>query len=144
MMHMEPVQRMHLRYRLRELLMDKDFEASELFSGIAALGWGLLVAWPFIDTFSTSPTFTAMAQIAPEWAWGWGGICTGAMQLAALILGTHRLRYLATWLVLVGWLFMACTFVRSNPWSTASVIYPTLALSDAWAVWRLTILRRVE
>lgn len=141
MMHQEMRPTLSFGARLRALLLDHDFEPTEAISGIAATGWGLIVLLP-VATFGTSHTYDAMASLAPEWAWGLAVLLVGILQLLTLLLDWHSWRRHTAFLAFCAWLFMSVMFIRANAASTATAIYPTMALAAAWAYWRLSLLRR--
>lgn len=146
--------------RLRELLRDKDFEASEFVSGFAAFGWGIMLLlpylslWlgePYIGGFSRSPTFKVMAEIAPEWVWGGAMVIAGAVQLVAAFcdyeawacrINWRAVRYYTALLLIALWAFISITFIRANPGATSTAVYPIFAASDIWVYWRLHVLGR--
>ena len=126
----------HPIQRLRGLLLDYDFEFSELFGGVVAFSWGfwLLLPWP---TFAKSPTFAAMQELAPEWVWGLFICSLGATQLASLIASWWQWRRRSALGMCLVWVFISVMFWRANFSSTASVVYPFIALSQLWAYLRM-------
>lgn len=123
--------------RLRALLASYDFEPAEFLVGAACLGWGVWLLNPLWDTFGGSPTFAAMAQAAPEWAWGVFMALLGGMALAGMLWDRMALRRAASFGLAMAWAFVAATFWQSNLPSTGSVTYPLLALAAVWSFWRM-------
>lgn len=123
--------------RLVELLVYKDFEFAELFTGLAGLLWGLWLLNPAWNSFASTTSFRAMAQLANENVWGGGMALIGLIQLWSLIRDQFFWRRRASALLCMLWAFIAVMLVRANPAGTGTVIYPLLSLSAAWAHWRM-------
>lgn len=134
-MRLEPTLRQRMTARLDELLWRKDFEFCEVLSGVVALGWGIVLLMPW-STFSTSPSFNAMAY-APEWLWGFLLLWIGLTQLGALLLDHRRPRRWSALGATFIWVFLSVGFFVSNPYGTGVVVYPALAASAGWAYLRI-------
>lgn len=130
----------HLQQRLKHLLLETDVEGMELVSILASISWGLWVITPSWDAFGSSPTFSAMASIAPELYWGIAVLWLGVSQLIALLLDMRRHRVFFNSIACMLWMGMAATFWFSNYQATASVLYPCIALAGGWASVRVIIM----
>jgi hypothetical protein len=126
-------------HRIRALLLDYDFEIAEAIVGMAAFGWGFIVALP-LSTFGSSPTYATMLELAPEPIWGFCMAMLGLAHLYVLILNHLTWRKRLAFFSCCVWIFIAALFIMANPASTATFIYPLLAATAAWAYWRLAIL----
>lgn len=129
---MSPLQRLH------ELLMEKDFEFTELFNGAIAFSWGLWLIAPW-STFESSPAFIEMQKLAPEWIWGIIVSLFGGIQLTSLILNWWQCRRKSTLIMFISWVYISYLFITSNILSTTTIIYPFLAFSQVWAYLRMRI-----
>lgn len=121
------------------LLRDGQFEFAEFLSALALIGWGFWLLAPWWETFNSSPSFQAMAYVAPEWVWGATVAILGLCQMAAFV-GEHRNVRIATALggVFI-WSSVSLMFGLGNIASTGAIAYALFALSSLWALWRLAI-----
>lgn len=126
----------HPLQRLRALLVDYDFEFSELLNGLAATLWGFWLLLPW-DSFGRTSSFAAMRELAPEWLWG-ATICgLGIIQIAGLIAGWWRWRRRSALILCGVWAFIAVMLAQANISGTGTVIYPLFSLSAMWAYLRM-------
>lgn len=137
-----PIQKIVFSFvdRLRSILVSSDFIFTELYSALTVFLWGMWIANPHYDTFSTSTIFNTMSLLPmQEDAQGFIFMLFGLFQMIGLFLNIVRLRRIAAFGIVLIWLFISTMFIISNPASTATVIYPMLALAAIWAYWRITI-----
>lgn len=137
-----PIQKIVFSFvdRLRSILVSSDFIFTELYSALTVFLWGMWIANPHYDTFSTSTIFNTMSLLPMhEDAQGFIFMLFGLFQMIGLFLNIGRLRRIAAFGIVLIWLFISTMFIISNPASTATVIYPMLALAAIWAYWRITI-----
>lgn len=128
--------------RLKVILVSSDFIFTEFFNGLCLFLWGMWIALPHWDTFNSTPTFRAMAQLPlPENAQGFLIMCVGLSVLFGIFFGHRRLRKVAIFWSTLIWIFISTMFIDANYQSTATITYPMLALSGAWAYWRITVIR---
>jgi hypothetical protein len=99
---------------------------SVLFILIAV--WGLWLISPLWATFDSTPTYRIMSAFAGEEVWGVVLAATGIVGLASTIGGMMRVSQNLMLMSAVLWFTISGTFMASNFFSTASVVYPTLAL----------------
>jgi hypothetical protein len=122
----------HLVARLCWLLTGVAPEPIELLASLAALFFGLRLLDPQTSTFASSGSFIAMAAIAPESHWGLFMVALALFHLGAL-LAEVRWRHHTIFALGALFTFLSVMFARSNPASTATVIYPVWAVSAYWA-----------
>jgi drug/metabolite transporter superfamily protein YnfA len=135
--HQEPTLAQRIIGRFVWLLRDSEFEFAEFLSSFAMLSHGIWLLAPWWHTFASSPSYHAMAYVAPEWAWGLVMALIGAAQMAAFV-GEHRLsRVTAAWGGIFIWGAIALMFWLGNPDSTGALAYLLFCLASAWALWRL-------
>lgn len=129
--------------RLKAILVSSDFVFTEFFNGLTLFLWGVWIASPYWDTFNSTPTFRAMAGLPlPENVQGFLIMCVGLSVLWGIVSGNRKLRKVSIfWSVLI-WAFISAMFIDANYQSTATITYPMLALSGAWAYWRITVIRK--
>jgi len=81
---------------------------------------------------------TVMESIAPEWVWGLFALSIGSKQFHAVLKQQTSWRiYTAIGIVML-WTFMFVSFLLAAPHSVSIIIYPILAMSETWAMLRLT------
>lgn len=121
------------RRTIMYLLFETKTSRSEFGLGLLAFNWGFWLLLP-ADTFGSSHTFSAMAQMAPEWVWGTGFLLVGVLQMH---FGTQYIRgggaywntrYRISVAATAVWTFTMMMFARANFWTTATVIYFSIAL----------------
>lgn len=135
-----PAQEAHpLILRLRYLLLSVDFDFSEAITSWAGFFGGLMLLAP-AKTFAISTAYTAMRDVAPEWGWGTLLFMLGGAQATALVLNSYRWRSWLAFAMCGLWTFITATFWMSAFFSFGSVLFPSLALSAAWAFWRLRMM----
>ena len=137
-MRQVPEQRMALKLteRLDEILWRKDFEFCEVVSGLAALGWGIWLAFPW-DTFSSTASFRVMDALMPEPLWAAVMLWIGITQLGALYLDHRKPRRWSALGAVAAWAFIAVMLGSANWRGTGVIVYPVLTLCAAWAYLRL-------
>lgn len=136
-MNHDQTHEIHPIQRLRALLVDYDFEFSELLNGLAATLWGLWLLLPW-NTFGRTATFAAMRDTGvPEWLWGTVIFTLGIIQIAGLVAGWWRWRRRSALILCGVWAFIAVMFAQANISSTGTVIYPLFSLSAMWAYLRM-------
>lgn len=142
-MHQMPTQSAVLSplQRLRAILFNRDFEFSELLNGVMATALGAWLLLPF-QTFTSTPTFGAMRDLAPEWLWGCGIVIIGLAQLVGLIADWWRWRRQVALASIFVWASLSTLVVFSNPASPDAAMYLVLSLSVGWAYLRLRFHRR--
>jgi hypothetical protein len=122
----------------RELLNNTHFYATEAQSGILALAFGAVLLAP-ADTFGMDAAYLAMAQLAPEFAWGLFIFMLGVAQIYAIVSNIYRLRRAAIFLLTCAWFFISFMLFWAVPASNGPYTYLIIALSSAWAYWRLSL-----
>lgn len=134
--------------RIGFLWDEADVEPLETGCGAISLLCGLILLYPWADTFSYSRAYTILAQIGPEWAWGWFFVALGLLQLFAWIKFRWQGRRNVAFVVGVMWLAIYLCFVNVSPlsWSTALLLYPIWNNAHAFRRLhrRLSLLRTSE
>lgn len=95
---------------------------------LSLLTWGLWLAFPWWETFRSTPSFRIMGSLADEWVWGCLFVITGLVGMLSTLRGMFRVSQYAMLSSAVLWFTVSGTFIASNFYSTASVIYPVVAL----------------
>lgn len=90
--------------------------------------WGFWIASPWWSSFSVTPTFSLMQKIAGEEVWGLCFMLVPAAALLCRVTGNKAVEQVFALLAASGWVAVACVCAYSNPYSTATVVYPSLAL----------------
>lgn len=112
----------------------RDTWSSELSLPLFAVSWGLWLTLP-VETFASSHTFDAMAQLAPELVWGVFALLVGIVATAMPLLELRGLillkaRFYLSMIQAAMWMFIVVMFVQANFSSTATAIYSTLTLQS--------------
>lgn len=105
-----------------------DFSVAERMMATFGMIWGVWLLNPFVNTFATSRSYTAMAGIAGEFWWGIAGLTLGAFQRATWAYDLRQRRRRSSFLMGMYWLFIAVSFAFSNPEGTGFPIYSLFAL----------------
>ena len=95
--------------------------SEESFARWLVLGFGVWLLFPN-NTFADSPTYSVMATVAPEWAWG---VCAVVIAFGWAV-GQGRMIF--CFLAVLFWLFVVLGFGRANFWSTGTITYSIIAL----------------
>lgn len=115
-----------------------DTRAAELISA-AILGnvWGVWLLLP-LHTFSSSATYRPMSTIGNELGWGLVLLFIALIQSAALVFEWRRWRFIGALLSAAAYAFIAVMFGMGNPPGVGLPTYGILALSNLWAIRRLS------
>lgn len=121
--------------RICTAVFDSDLIATRLILAIAETIWALLLWWPG-DTFGR-PTYTIMACVMPEDAWGALFAVTACMQVLIVAGGkflSREARAFAAWNTML-WFFVVTSMVMSvQPPPAAISGEIALALAAGW-IW---------
>ena len=126
---------MMLRQRLIHLAFFSDTNASRFTLGMAELIWAVSLFWPG-DTFSR-PTYTAMAELMSEEAWGALFLATGLLQFAILIRHRFHNRYavaFAAWNTMLWWYATISTYASVYPPPAGISGELALAITASWVL----------
>jgi len=105
----------------------------EVFTAVPAILWGFWLLLP-LDTFSASLTYTVMASVASELAWGLYFLLVGVLQILAIHGIILRWRRAMAVVSLFSWTFMDLGFWLSGSASAAAVVYLSFVLAAIWLV----------
>lgn len=125
----------NLFLRAIRILFYSDLHATRFTLGLAELIWAFTLLWPG-DTFGR-PTYTIMASVMHENAWGLLFLVTAIMQFTILLRGDYHSRfscYFAAWnMCFWGYTVMSMYFSVSPPPAAISG-EAALAVAAGW-VW---------
>lgn len=104
----------------------------EVYLALQALVFGawLLAPW---DTFQQVPDIYSTLGLVPEWIWGCLFFGHGVLHLAALEMGSMRLRHRGTSVLVFLWMIVLISFLTTAPLSSATPMYAFPALAGLWA-----------
>ena len=125
-----------MRYDVIRMCLCDDRKVSYLLA-LTALAWGLVLLNP-TDTFSTSPAFSMMAQIAPEYVWGLLFSGFGVLQLIIIGRDHKHFKPISGYVQLLGvfiWSMIALFFYIGNPRGTGFVPYITITFLSLFCYW---------
>lgn len=102
---------------------------------IMMCAWGVNLLFNPTHTFST-PAFSVMREIAPEWAWGIACLVVGAARLIVLIINGRwkkcsHARMICAAVSTFLWVGMFLGFFLANVGSTGTVVYLVFAVMEA-------------
>lgn len=121
---------------MRHLPFCSTIRALDLIVSLIAVAWGLWLLVPWWEVFDVSTSYDAFS-VLPENAWGLIAFLVGAAQLAS-VLSCRRKARRATAMVATGfWCFVVMAFVLGDFRSTATAIYPFIALANMVVFLRL-------
>lgn len=116
-------------------LWDSDLIASRVSLSIAEFMWAVMLLWPG-DTFGR-PTYTAMAYVMHEGAWGLILLLSAATQITIVMMETYHnyfSRLFAAWNACL-WVFLVVSMMLSvSPPPAAIGGEVALALAAVW-IW---------
>ena len=100
----------------------------EYLLSLAALTWGLAILNPWSDAFTTSITFSVMAQVGGEIAWGLALTLVGLFGILVNKHGALKKRRTTLALNIVSWFLIAVFYFAGNPYGTGFIPYVYLGL----------------
>jgi hypothetical protein len=118
------------------LIVRRDVDLVEIYSGLLMLGWGIQLLLPW-DTFTTAQSYQAMAVLFTEESWGVLLGTVGLLQLGAYIFNTIKLRLVASVAACMIWSFIGALFGISNIQGVGWIVYVFLAMVCALVFWRI-------
>lgn len=98
-----------------------------LIYGVIALMWGLWLANPWLESFDSSPSYAALAQVLPEWAWGLVMIALGVLTLYSISQQFGRLRRWLSLIHVIFWMFVSTLLAIGNLSSAGIPVYYVIA-----------------
>jgi hypothetical protein len=119
-----------------EALLRSDPAAAEIHCAAIAAVWGVLLVLPG-NTFSTTPSYDAMAHIMPEWCWGVMMLALSCQGIVGVVTAMQSLRRTAALYGVVSWSLIAWLLVLANPWATGGYVYLLTAITHGSTYWRL-------
>jgi hypothetical protein len=132
-----------IQARLDWMFWHTNPEPVELLISCTLTCFGLWLLAPWLDTFNSTPSFTAMAATGlPEWLWGLGIALLGVSQLTGLLLWKQWRRQVAM-LIGVFLLYLAALFALSNFPAPNDALFIPLAIGSFWIYVRLRCYRRL-
>lgn len=120
-------------------ILGLDPATTELLSASVALAWASALLDPFTDTFGSAAGFNAMADLAPDWAWGLVCLAIGIAGIAGWVTGRYRLRRTALLGAVGLWAVIAAMLCTSNYAGTGWRVYLLVAAGAALGYWQLEV-----
>jgi hypothetical protein len=99
--------------------------------------WGVFLANPFINVFSSSVTFGAMSSVADEMIWGFCYILIGFIGLGTVNFGDKCVRKVAMVMNAFAWSTLAIFYFLGNSHSTGFIPYTILAIISILAIYEV-------
>lgn len=106
---------------------------AEVMSALTLWYWGLLLLLP-VSTFAASRSYSAMAALGSEEAWGVVMCAAAALQSIGVCGQRPIARVCGAYCALAIWGFAAAMFASSNIYTHAPGIYAILAAGQAYAL----------
>ena len=136
----------HARQRISGIWRGQAPGIMELIFGAALLLWGLWIANPFMETFSSSPTYSTLVHLcppglAPEVFHGCGMALTGASMLVATAFGSLEQRQWTTLWGMAALAFLGINFQLSLPQTPAAVWFGSFVVALLWGFYQLPVKR---
>ena len=105
--------------------------------GVVSMIWGTWLLNPYWNSFASTPSYAALAVLAPEWLAGLAMLTVGVAQILALIFDVRSWRRATALIMVAFWMFLSVTLGYANIASTAGPVYLAFALAEMWAFVRL-------
>jgi hypothetical protein len=112
-------------------------ELLELWTATLATLWGVWLIVPWTQTFASSPGYSVMAELAPEWVWGLTAITAGIVQGSSLVVGHCRIRRTAALALIALWAFVGSALITANWRALSTVTYPLFAVASVLVYLRI-------
>ena len=126
---------------VRRSIFQYDPETLEAQKGIMAVATGLWVIWAGYwphEAFS-SPVYQLLMRFLPDWLWCGIFVSVGLAQITAMNWSKVCWRAASAMLSFILWSFIAALLALDTTPGPGIVVFPILALSDAWVYLRLTL-----
>jgi hypothetical protein len=122
----------------RQSLFRYDPEVLEVQTAVMAVGAGLWIALPgYHPDRGGWGVYELLIRTLPDWAWSLTFVCLGVMQTLALCKRWTAWRAVSAMLSFVVWSSLSVLLVVDLSPGPATVIFPVIALSEAWVYLRL-------
>ena len=120
---------------VRRILFEDQFVGTRLILALSEFTWAILLLWPG-DSFSR-PTYSVMAKVMPEEAWGFVFLASGVTQLSIVLREDFYCalaRYFAAWNAAL-WVYVVISMLLSvSPPPAAVSGEIVLAMAATW-IW---------
>ena len=100
----------------------------EFIPALYLVWWGVWVANPFWNTFTTSSVYSTLAELAPEWMWGTTVLVIGILFIIFLFGDNLQIRLVLTLLSCFTFMVLCITYALGNIASTGLIAYGVMAL----------------
>jgi hypothetical protein len=119
----------------------KKFKAIETLATWVSFWWGFVLLMPH-DTFSVSPTYKPMNDLAPEWVWGVWMLSVSLLHLYGILKCNNKVKRLALLLSTSQWFFvstmLAIADFQNNVLTTGFGAYAGLGFICSWLYSKIT------
>lgn len=139
--HQHPSLWQRLQMALAQLLRWLLIVIRQQYQAVEFLLISLMGAWSLAllvspDLFSTSKTYTNMAELASQTRWGVQALINVLLWIVAIRLHNPTIRVLAH-LNMIGWYsFLMLLFATANPLSFGTLSHAVFFLFSVWLLWR--------
>ncbi|MDQ3812762.1 MAG: hypothetical protein M3347_02280 [Armatimonadota bacterium] len=127
---------------IRRAIFQYDPEPLEVQTAVIAVGSALWVSWlgyrPGGTQGTESAVYRLLTSLFPDWSWAVTFVWLGILQTVALVKNRMAWRTVSAMLSFVVWAFISVLLIVSLEPGPATVIFPVIALSEAWVYLRLT------
>lgn len=110
---------------------EKRFRAVEVATTSLAIWWGIILLLPF-NTFVISSSYSAMAGLATETAWGIIMLAQGVIQLTSMVFRFKKIKQFSYLVATFLWFFIAAMFAVGELSNTATGTYAIIGCLTGW------------
>lgn len=107
--------------------------------GIYTVVWGIWLANPFWDVFSTAPLFSAMKAIGPEYVWGGIAIAAGITTIGGAVVRSYGALTRGSMVAAIHWLVIAIMYFMGDWQNTGGITAVIIALYASVVYWNIRI-----
>jgi len=125
--------------RFAEALLLPINPALVVLLGIYTVVWGLWIANPFWDVFSTAPLYSAMANIAAEYIWGGIAIAAGIVTIVGAVVRNYGTLTRGAAVAFLHWFVISIMYFMGDPLNTGGITSLVIASYAAVVYWNIRI-----
>jgi hypothetical protein len=118
--------------RLKASMMKPINTSAVIILGLFTTLWGIWVAVPFWDVFTTASLFSYMEKLAPEVFWGLLAVVAGVVIVWGVIKNSYRSLVIGSWAGFIHWMLVAGLYFAGDWQNTGGITVLAFALYSAF------------
>lgn len=125
--------------RLKASMMKPINTSAVIILGVFTIVWGVWVAVPFWDVFSTAQLYSYMHSLAPEWAYGVTAIIAGSTITWGVVKNSYKSLTMGSWVGFIHWFLISGLYFAGDWQNTGGITVLAFAIYSAFIYLNLKV-----